>query len=47
MLRITIQNELSKDKMYYFDGATGHYNTGPGGMPKWWSSDAEDGAYLW
>jgi len=24
-----------------------HYNTGPFGMPKWWSSDAEDGALLY
>jgi hypothetical protein len=24
-----------------------HYNTGPFGAPKWWSSDAEDGAYLY
>ena len=24
-----------------------HYNTGPYGMPQWWSSDAEDGAYLY
>ena len=24
-----------------------HYNTGPWGMPKWWSSDAEDGALLY
>ena len=23
-----------------------HYNTGPSGMAKWWSSDAEDGALL-
>lgn len=24
-----------------------HFNTGPFGTPKWWSSDAEDGAYLY
>lgn len=24
-----------------------HYNTGPFGAPKWWSSDAENGAYLY
>lgn len=24
-----------------------HYNTGPFGASKWWSSDAEDGAFLW
>jgi hypothetical protein len=24
-----------------------HYNTGPFGEPKWWSSDAEDGALLY
>jgi hypothetical protein len=24
-----------------------HYNTGPGGAPQWWSSDAPDGAYLY
>ncbi len=24
-----------------------HYNTGPFGMPKWWSSDAEDGDLLY
>ena len=24
-----------------------HYNTGPFGMSNWWSSDAEDGAYLY
>jgi len=24
-----------------------HYNTGPNGAPKWWSSDAEDGALLY
>lgn len=23
-----------------------HYNTGPFGAPSWWSSDAEDGAFL-
>ena len=24
-----------------------HYNTGPFGAPKWWSSDAPDGEYLY
>ena len=24
-----------------------HYNSGPFGMPKWWSSDADDGALLY
>lgn len=24
-----------------------HYNTGPFGKPQWWSSDADDGAFLW
>jgi hypothetical protein len=24
-----------------------HYNTGPGGMPNFWSSDADNGAYLY
>jgi hypothetical protein len=24
-----------------------HYNTGPGGLSSWWSSDAPDGAFLW
>ena len=24
-----------------------HFNTGPSGMPEWWSSDAKDGAYLY
>lgn len=24
-----------------------HYNTGPFGAPQWWSSDADDGAYLY
>ncbi len=24
-----------------------HFNTGPFGMPSWWSSDADDGAYLY
>ena len=24
-----------------------HYNSGPSGAPQWWSSDAEDGAYLY
>jgi len=24
-----------------------HYNTGPFGMPQWWSSDAPDGAFLY
>ena len=24
-----------------------HYNTGPFGMPKWWSSDATDGKLLY
>ena len=23
-----------------------HYNTGPGGVPQWWSSDADDGELL-
>ena len=24
-----------------------HFNTGPFGAPKWWSSDADDGAFLY